>query len=53
VSELFSQLVEDLSNAQSFAPRSKSALFFKSLLSGSAELACRFALDARRDLNRL
>ena len=33
VSELLSQIVEDLPNVQSFEPRSKSAFFFKSLLS--------------------
>jgi hypothetical protein len=53
VSKVLSQIVEDLPNVQSFAPRSKSALFFQSLLSRRSELARRLGLDARRDLNRV
>jgi hypothetical protein len=52
-SELLSQIVEDLPNVQSFEPRSKSAFFFKSLLSRRPELSRRLGLDARCDLNRV
>ena len=45
-SEMLSEFVEDLSNVKSFALRSKSALFFKSLLSLCSELARRLGLHA-------
>jgi hypothetical protein len=45
-SEMLSEFVEDLSKVESFAVRSKSALFFKSLLSLCSELARRLGLHA-------